>query len=191
MNSFRISRLAGWALGVTAMVFIGWLALGPVTLPGVVVPNDLSDLVTQSKAEGYKPPAALVTTCLPRSSVDSAVRKDIKRVTQANVENCNYITDSRQHDAAWGGAAALVAVGIIWAAWLLWGQDITLNSLAFAAIVVGVLIFGGFVVPRFGNWLDDLGIIAEFFWRGFVAALVFVASGYGAHHWHRQMEPNP
>lgn len=181
----RISRLAGWFCGILAMAAAGWLIMGTVTLPGVAVPARLDTLVKASKVEGYKPPAELATTCEPQEEVTASVRKDIKKVTGKEAQQCDFLTDARQHDAIWGALAAFLVAAAVISALTLAGGHSKINNLVLLVIVLIASIGGAILWPAVGNWLEERGVIAEFFWRGFLATLAVAGSMVGAHQWHK------
>lgn len=181
----RISRLAGWFCGILAMVAAGWLIMGTVTLPGVAVPARLDTLVKASKVEGYKPPAEVASTCVLEEDVTASVRKDIKKVTGKEAQKCDFLTDARQHDAIWGALVAFLVAAAAISALTLAGGNIKINSLVLLVVLLITSLGGAIFWPAAGDWMEERGIVAAFFWRGFLATLAVAGSMVGAHQWHK------
>lgn len=194
MANFSFRRLAGWACGTVAMLIIAVLLGGSVTLSGVAVPNDLGDFVKVAEAQGdaYKaPPEGLDATCVLKSEVSPTTLENIKKVSQAEPQQCDFATDDALWlDTLWGAVAALltivVLVGVIWLA----RNTITMNWLVLVGLLVGAFVLGGLLWSQAGGWLEDLGIEAPLFWRGYGAMLAFGLGVVGAHEAHRSMGHN-
>jgi len=184
---FRINRLAGWACGIVGMVVFGWLILGTVTLSGVQVPEKLPEMAKAAEVKGYAPPENISTTCTRDDEVTDSTRKDVKKVTGEKPVQCNYLTDARHGDAVLGGVTAAVVALLIGGAIVLAGDDFSVNRLVALLIIGVVFTIGWYGGPVVGSWLEDVGVIASIFWRGFFAAIAVVGSGVAAHQWHQSM----
>lgn len=182
-----LRRVTGFGIGIAVMLFVGWLLVGTVTLSGIIVPRDLDDLnkVAEAQGDAYSPPSSFLADCVREDNVGPNTRNQIKTVTGEKLQSCNFLTDARQGDAIWGALAAVAVIGALGGLILLAAGRVDINLLILVMVLVVASLLGAWIWPRVDGWLDDLGVIAEFFWRGFGGALVVLAGAVGAHEAHR------
>lgn len=170
---FEFRRLTGWLIGVIGAGFALWLVASTITVAGFQVPNNLSKLVENPPADVTQVQA----TCLPEKQVTDTNKEDIKKVTHADPQTCDFKRDSLDGDALWGALAfAAAAIVLLLVVLLARSSHMVATALMVLALVAGVTL-GVLLGDPIKSFFTDKDVVWVVFWHGFFAAAIVAVSG--------------